>query len=283
MNGLMLDTYHGDSLVTEDELRAIPTPERSRTHVPIPHANLLDMVRAEIHASSPYRCVNSSLGVDKTGQKFFGLMHVQNGDMEGQDHVKVIGLRNSHDKKLAAAVFCGGQVWVCSNLEIGAEHILTQKHTGKLMSILPSIIKDAVGRVSGMFDTISARYNRLKETPMTNTEVHDFLCEGLRNHGTVTGRSLPKVLKEWHNPTHPEFEDRTAWSLFNAHTETYKDGKNRMFNGFPNQTLQLHRQFEEFMSRQDTALVLDAIVVETTADNDLDGLIHANAEFARRY
>jgi hypothetical protein len=30
------------------------------------------------------------------------------------------------------------------------------------------------------------------------------------------------VLKEWRQPSHAEFEPRTAWSLFNAFTETLK-------------------------------------------------------------
>lgn len=36
---------------------------------------------------------------------------------------------------------------------------------------------------------------------------------------------IPTVLKEWRTPRHPEFADdgKTAWRLFNAFTEAFKD------------------------------------------------------------
>jgi hypothetical protein len=33
---------------------------------------------------------------------------------------------------------------------------------------------------------------------------------------------IPDVLKEWREPSHPEFRDRTAWRFFNAMTEVLK-------------------------------------------------------------
>src|SRR5262249_12084755 len=34
----------------------------------------------------------------------------------------------------------------------------------------------------------------------------------------ISHKVLPKVIQEWRQPTFPEFEPRTAWSMFNAFT-----------------------------------------------------------------
>lgn len=243
---LTLSPYHGDNHVTEDELRRIVTPEGTKTHRPIGHAYLLDMIRENIHNFTPYEVTETSLGVDKTGELCFGLLRVAEGGEEGSS--KIIGFRNAHGKQFAAAVFCGGQVWVCSNLDIGAEHVLSRKHTSKILDFLPGLVREAIGKVRGMFESLGMRYDQLKDFSMTDVQVHDFLCQGLLRYGTVTPRSLPKVLKEWHDPSHEEFSPRTGYSLFNAFTEAYKDGKNLFFNGFTDKTLGLHRQFDELMN-----------------------------------
>jgi hypothetical protein len=40
--------------------------------------------------------------------------------------------------------------------------------------------------------------------------------------GAITTTQVPDVLREWREPSHPEFLPRTAWSLFNAVTEVHK-------------------------------------------------------------
>lgn len=39
----------------------------------------------------------------------------------------------------------------------------------------------------------------------------------------ITATQVPKVLSEWREPTHREFQRRNVWSLFNAVTETHKE------------------------------------------------------------
>ena len=47
------------------------------------------------------------------------------------------------------------------------------------------------------------------------------MVEAMRRR-VITAATLPKVLREWERPQHPEFTARTAWSLFNAFTEVQK-------------------------------------------------------------
>ena len=40
--------------------------------------------------------------------------------------------------------------------------------------------------------------------------------------GSITTPQVPEVLHEWLELSHPEFQAKTAWSLFNAVTELHK-------------------------------------------------------------
>lgn len=45
-----------------------------------------------------------------------------------------------------------------------------------------------------------------------------------RKIGVCDHSYIPGVLKQWREPHHEAFEDRNIWSLFNAFTETLKQG-----------------------------------------------------------
>jgi hypothetical protein len=42
--------------------------------------------------------------------------------------------------------------------------------------------------------------------------------------GVCSNRLIPPVLSEWREPRHDVFEGRNVWSLFNAFTESLKEG-----------------------------------------------------------
>ncbi len=42
------------------------------------------------------------------------------------------------------------------------------------------------------------------------------------DEGCIAWSAIGKVLTEWREPQHEEFEPRTAWSLHNAYTEVAK-------------------------------------------------------------
>jgi hypothetical protein len=52
---------------------------------------------------------------------------------------------------------------------------------------------------------------------------------------------VPTVIKEWREPSYPEFGERTAWSLFNAFTEVLKGNLPEL----PKRTECLHALFDK--------------------------------------
>ena len=58
--------------------------------------------------------------------------------------------------------------------------------------------------------------------------------------GVCTNRIISSVIKEWQEPSLPEFGDGRAWSLFNAFTEILKGNLPEL----PKRTEVLHALFD---------------------------------------
>jgi len=120
----------GGRHVSRDDIVNAPTPQRTRTWVPVPHHRLLDLVETTIDGQG-YRVTSQTHGLwGDHGDRYFGLMELANGYAE-DDYGLVLGLRNSHDKSFPASLALGSQVLVCDNLSFFGEVVLTRRHTHK--------------------------------------------------------------------------------------------------------------------------------------------------------
>lgn len=202
---------------TLDQLSNVITPEGTRTHRPIPHIDFQEWVRKELERTA-VRITGEKHGTDKDGARYFGLFDLSIGQ---DDYNLALGLRNAHDKAFAAGICLGIDVMVCANLSFGGEVNVARKHTANIMNELPYLIRDAIGQTMSTSIDMGRRVAAYKSHELRETEAHDFLIRSL-DAGAITGSALPKVLKEWREPTHEEFGPRTLWSLFNGYTEVAK-------------------------------------------------------------
>ena len=95
------------------------TPPSSATWVPVPHHRLLGQVESTLTAGG-LTVVNEAHALWNDGERYFGLLEVQNGHASSE-YGLVVGLRNSHDKSFPAAIGLGSGVFVCDNLAFSAE------------------------------------------------------------------------------------------------------------------------------------------------------------------
>lgn len=63
-----------------------------------------------------------------------------------------------------------------------------------------------------------------KDESLAQEVVQELFLKLARDVGVCSNRLIPAVLHEWLDPRHDSFEDRNVWSLFNAFTESPKDG-----------------------------------------------------------
>lgn len=210
---------HGSSAVSRGELAVTPTPSPTKTWRPIPHMRLLRLVEKALRDCG-LAVAGQSHGLTHEGGRYFGLLEITaaTGD---SDYRQVAGVRNSHDMRFSAGVVAGTQVLVCDNLCFSGEIQIARKHTPRILEDLPRLAYEAVGGLSRYWNEQDKRIEAYREKDLDDRDAHDLVVRAVDN-GVMANSYVPKVLREWRNPRHREFEDRNVWSLHNAFTEVFK-------------------------------------------------------------
>lgn len=222
-NRLNLVLHCGAAKVSREQIVEVATPEATESWHPISHKSLVDMLTERIE-SYGMQIVNEAHGLWKDGLRYFGMFQVAgtDGASVDDDFGLVFGLRNSHDKTFPAGLCLGSGVFVCDNLAFSAEIVLGRRHTRHIMRDLPNLVTTSVGRLMEARTVQANRLAAYKEHELTNTEAQSLIVDAFRA-GAINTTRIPKVIDQWYNPAHPEFKDRTVWSLFNGFTEVYKE------------------------------------------------------------
>ena len=211
----------GARLATLDEVARVRTPSPTATWQPIPHASLIRTVEQTL-AATKLRIGTVAHSLDAEGNRYFGLMEIM-GRSSSQDYCWVLGLRNSHDKTFPAGIVAGATVFCCDNLSFSGEVKFARKHTRFIVRDLPQITERAVGRLMAKWHDQDKRISAYKETDIDDANAHDLVIRAT-DVGVCSNRLIPSVLHEWRKPRHEVFENRNVWSLFNAFTESLKEG-----------------------------------------------------------
>lgn len=224
MSSLLL--HCGANRVTEAEIRAVETPEPTETWHPIPHDFLIDTVQEHLWAGglevqdAEYGLFHNSKS-GAFGDRMFAVMTLVGANAVMADWQLTVGLRNSHDKSFSAGFAVGSRVFVCDNLAFSGEVSIARKHTRYIMDDLDRLVAEAMGRMGDMRVHQQQRIGAYRESRLSDMQVHDLLIRSV-DAGVMANSYIAKVLEEWREPRHEEFEPRTAWSLFNCYTEVFK-------------------------------------------------------------
>jgi hypothetical protein len=215
-----LIVHAGGSKVERIQVEAVPTPQATATWQPIPHGELIGLVERNI-GQLGFKIVNESYALARDGARFFGTLDLENC-RQAEDYRIVVGLRNSHDMSFPAGLAMGSRVFVCDNLAFSGEVQIARKHTRYILRDLPTLANSAVGRLNDLREKQDTRIVAYKGTALADGQAHDIIVRAV-DARVIPNQRIPDVLNEWRKPRHAEFEPRTAWSLFNAFTETLKD------------------------------------------------------------
>jgi hypothetical protein len=184
--------------------------------------------------------VEAQHGTDKFGSRYFGLMKLHSSVT---DWSPVLGLRNSHDKSLSAGLVLGIDVTVCDNLSFYGDMMrFDRKHTRHIERDLTGKIMETLLKTTEEKKRMEKRVEIYQGTKMPDRKAHHFIIRAL-DVGAVLAGKVPTVLEEWRKPRYEAFEARTAWSLFNAFTESMKGAG--QISTHVGRSGRLHRVFDE--------------------------------------
>ncbi|MBT3679265.1 MAG: hypothetical protein HN995_12920 [Candidatus Marinimicrobia bacterium] len=213
--------HRGGQECTLDDLRSIPVPPRTSSYVPISHYDYSIKIASIAQDLLPeYKLERSKFGTAHSDQQLFGIHTFRTrSDSLGLS----IGFRSSLDKSLSAGLVAGASVLVCDNLCLSSDSqvMRLRKHTTNILEDLELIIVKCILRARSTFHSIEVESEMMQGIPVDDRVAWETLGY-LYGRKVISARQMPVALKEWHNPSHVDFEPRNQWSLFNALTESLK-------------------------------------------------------------
>jgi hypothetical protein len=220
MKALNLMLHCGGRLATLDAVSDTPTPAAEGIWRPIPHIEVHNSVTRSAERLG-LTVVAQTHALGRGGAHYFGLYQLAG---ENPEMGLVLGTRNSHNKEFLAGIAAGEGVFACDNLAFWAEVVLGRKHTTNIMRDLPGLCDKAVGMLAEKWTSAVQRVDTYKRHTLTDEQVHDFAVRAI-DAEVIPARALPTVVREWRTPAHAEFTSngRSAWRLYNAFTEAFKD------------------------------------------------------------
>jgi hypothetical protein len=206
--------------VSAEALASVKTPDATDSFVPIPHHTLVELTREAIK-NAGLEIVEEEHALARMGQRYFGAFALTGKEISGDDRQVVLAIRNSHDKAFAAAVCIGNRVLCCENLCFASDIKLARRHTLNILSDLPRVLADAVGRCVSHWNDMSTRIEKYKETIVSSAQAENLIVR-LVDVKAVPARDIYNVIQEFRKPSHEEFNGGSLWTLYNAVTEILK-------------------------------------------------------------
>jgi hypothetical protein len=238
---LMLHT--GGTTATLDEVRAVVTPPATKSHKPVPHIEVVDVIKAEL-SNRGFPLLKESYGLSHGGARMFGVIDVTDKGMpDGQG--LALGFRNAHDKAWSMG-YCGGpRVFVCDNLAFTGEVVRFRKHTSRIdpAKVADGLLEVVLHRVH----LVAKWLDSFKAIPIKDVEAKALLLDMWRQEVLPTnmvkpaanlylaaaqpgGLMLPRGVggdgAALTQDAHELYGPRNLWSLYNCVTETWKPLRN---------------------------------------------------------
>ena len=209
----------GSRKLTRDELTAIPTPEASSTHRPVPHHEIVQAL-IETLSFRHIAVVRDEYAVSKEGMKMFGVLDLET-TFDGCGFS--IGIRNANDKSMRLALTVGYRVFVCDNMAFHGDFTpVLAKHTKRFS--LVDALSIGVDRMQRNFEPMRRQIEVWKLAQLSDDKAKLVIYHAFVEGKLVAPRYLARcVHDQYFNPKLEEFRPKTLWSLSNAFTGAFKD------------------------------------------------------------
>jgi hypothetical protein len=255
--------------VNAEQLAAVFTPEKTESFAPIAHSYLVEMTREAINRAG-LSVAQEEHSLARGGQRYFGGFALSGLDITGADRQIVLGLRNAHDKSFAASICVGNRMMVCENLCFSSDIKLARRHTTNIMTDLPRVLADAVGRVVSHWNDMGNRIESYKQTEITRDRAADLLID-LVDSKAFPAREIYNAVQEFRNPRHEEFKGGSLWTLYNSVTENLKGGD---LSKLPFRTMTAQSIFDRIAGHRPT---IESVIDLADAGEEMETLIVAGA------
>lgn len=239
----------GGKMATFEEVAAIEPPEQTDSYRPVPHGDLIRLVKQEVadqyQLDKPRECY--ALAAD--GRRLFGtlsydLVGSENKLMQKLDlsafgidteaimkqYAYSIAFRNSYDKSMGVGISGGANVMVCDNLAlVGSDFAIKMHHTpGVWDRLVPELILRIRNSIEDVRHSL-VLLEGMKRLTISRTQAFETIGVALGT-GVLTTNQASKALAEYRScmkdETHHFHELKDSpFALYQHFTEALKLGK----------------------------------------------------------
>ena len=236
----------GSGHCTLSDVYDVPVPVETKTYTPVSNRDLLEMTQTTMQRvyDVPAEEIDISVSLGAKGQEMFGALTVASDattDEKFNSSLMVV-LRNSYGKSLSVAFAQGGNCWTCSNKMISGDIVMLRKHTRNVHEDLRGIIEGIVRGALGEFRRSMGILEGLQGIPVSLDDCYRMVGLAL-GYGILRSQQASVVYDELRNPSHEEFSEMNAYSLYNHFTEALKRSP-------AGDAMQRHRRATKFFGRQ---------------------------------
>jgi len=206
-------------LIGRHNLKDLPTPEPTTTHFPIPHWKFVDTLAESLYFRH-LEIVGEEFAVSPDGMRFFGALTL---NVEESGVRIALGLRNSHDKSFSLGLTVGHRVFVCDNLALFGDYApVMRKHTKNVE--IEALLAVAIDDMQRKFDPMRRQIEFFRGCDLSDSRAKLIIYEAFFGGQADLPKHLGAVVHEnYFEPSYPDFESRTLWSLENAFTSALKE------------------------------------------------------------
>ena len=202
-----LNLHKGGELITLEQLRTVAIPEPTASHLPLPHFDLVSMVKYALGYFG-HEVVDEQHAIDHEGMRYFGLLSLRSS--HGDYHQDTVGLRNSNDRTFPIGIAFGSRVFVCSNLAFVGDHIIKRKHTANSKRDLPGLVAPLQQQRIAQ----NAKLIAYKNTPLSDARADQAIIAMYRAE-VIGVQKIADVAQQW-DALGYDWGEKTAYRLFNT-------------------------------------------------------------------
>jgi hypothetical protein len=215
--GLVLHT--GARLIGRQDLQTLATPEPTDTHVPVPHATLIETILESL-AYRQLEVMRDEYAVTGDGMRLFGFLEL---NIERDGIRLALVLRNSHDKSVSLGMLRGYRTFCCDNLAFHGEFTaIARKHTKHVD--LTEVVGIGVDRVQRHFVKIQETLDAWRGYELPDAHAKAIIYDAFIERKLRVPKKLASAVhRNYFDPRHEEFRPRTFYSLSQAFTSSFKE------------------------------------------------------------
>jgi hypothetical protein len=218
MEQSVLLAHCGTRKLGREELNAIPAPEGTLTHRPIPHREIVAAL-VETLGFRQIGIVRDEYAVSGDGMKMFGVLDLETS-FEGCRFS--IGIRNANDKSMRLALTIGYRVFVCDNMAFHGDFTPVLAKHSKNFSLVDALAV-GVDRMQRNFEPMRRQVEGWRQVQLTDSRAKLIIYRAFVEAEFDAPKHLVGEVHDlYFNPRCPEFQPRTLWSLTNAFTSALK-------------------------------------------------------------